>query len=246
MLTEDLHKLYIEEKLSTRQIARKLGVSPSTAWKLLKKEGIKTRPQKKYSFTKEQLEKLYYEDNLSQSEIAKKFGIKNGSGRIAEYFKKFGIKSRPFSTAGLKFPGKKVSDEVKEKLRKWHTGRKLSPEHRKKCIENLKKTWEKRRLKEGTIRISQSRKNRYIIKIINGRKTYLHRYIASKKLGRDLVKGEEVHHINFNSLDNRPENLLVLFRNEHLKLHSQLELTMRELMEKGIVVFKNGKYIASV
>ena len=31
--------------------------------------------------------------------------------------------------------------------------------------------------------------------------------------------GAQVHHINFNSLDNRPENLIVLSPSEHSKLH---------------------------
>lgn len=34
-----------------------------------------------------------------------------------------------------------------------------------------------------------------------------HRVVMQEKLGREMVKGENVHHINGNRSDNRPENL---------------------------------------
>lgn len=41
----------------------------------------------------------------------------------------------------------------------------------------------------------------------------IHRFAASKKLGRKLNAGEVVHHINRNKLDNRPSNLWI-FKNQ--------------------------------
>lgn len=49
-----------------------------------------------------------------------------------------------------------------------------------------------------------------------------HRVVAARTLGRPLRKGEEVHHKNRDKTDNSPENLQVMSKRAHCKLHAKL------------------------
>lgn len=62
--------------------------------------------------------------------------------------------------------------------------------------------------------------NGYRLLFIGGEQVYEHRHVVSKHIGRTLRGDEEVHHVNGNRLDNKIENLRLVTRAEHMKIHA--------------------------
>lgn len=63
-----------------------------------------------------------------------------------------------------------------------------------------------------------------------------HRKVAEEKLGRKLTPGEEVHHIDGDHFNNDPENIEVLTKSEHAKIHA----SRKERKENGQFTQKNA------
>lgn len=71
----------------------------------------------------------------------------------------------------------------------------------------------------------------------------LHRLLLEVKLGRELKRSEHVHHIDNDPNNNELTNLYLFnSQREHNQCHTQLQKLSKELLEKGIIVFKDGKY----
>lgn len=70
-----------------------------------------------------------------------------------------------------------------------------------------------------------------------------HIKIMSYVLGRPIKKNETIHHIDMTRDNNAIDNLY-LFKNisEHLKCHASINLLIKELLERKIIMFKEGKY----
>lgn len=76
----------------------------------------------------------------------------------------------------------------------------------------------------------------------NGKHVLEHRMIIEDFLGRKLVLGEVVHHVNHDRSDNRIENLMLMNRGEHIGLHNRIapRHVGRVRDEKGRFTWQNS------
>lgn len=73
----------------------------------------------------------------------------------------------------------------------------------------------------------------------NGRRKYKYEHICimEQYLGRNLYKNETVHHINKIITDNRLENLKIMSRNKHTRLH----MSGRKVSDETRKLFKKQR-----
>lgn len=54
-----------------------------------------------------------------------------------------------------------------------------------------------------------------------GKWVYTHRRVAEKMVGGKIYSGREVHHIDGDKINNRPSNLILLSKVDHLRAHGK-------------------------
>lgn len=64
---------------------------------------------------------------------------------------------------------------------------------------------------------------------------YEHIPVAEKDIGRYLRDDEEVHHLDFNKMNNSPDNLLVMIYQSHGKLHQWLKQNNVKPLQKELI-----------
>lgn len=66
---------------------------------------------------------------------------------------------------------------------------------------------------------------------------YEHTLIMEQKLKREILKEEEIHHINLNKKDNDINNLCLCSHKEHIKIHRSIEKLIPYLLNNKIIYF---------
>ena len=166
---------------------------------------------------KEPLYELYVRQKLSMKATAKKLDVSVGS--VFNYLCKYEIPTRE-QKDGFSFAGKKHSKEALEKISKTHLGKTVSKKTKEKMAKahTIDRPGHKKINNRGYVMVyfpkhPRCRKDGYISE---------HTLVAENKIGRPIKKSECVHHVNGDKLDNRPENLIVMDKHEHMSYHSKM------------------------
>ena len=193
-------------------------------------------------FTDQQLDyiKRQYK-TLSIREIADALNLSESQVRYIVY-SKLGISLREVGTKSRRWSDEEIeilrnpnlTDYEKVQLLPNRTDSAVRTQRRRLGFESKEVVFHRKFENNGYIHIRKNNKYKRRSRIV-----------AEKKIGRKLNSNEIVHHINGIKTDDRPENLHVCTRAEHVTIHYQTMDIINELMEKNYVRFdeKQGEYV---
>ena len=175
---------------------------------------------------KAKLERLYVEDEMSQSEIASMFGTSQST--ISRWLSRHGLKTRP-SKDKITGPWRD-----KEAFRRLYFEKEMTIEEMADewgCGTSTVMRWLKRHGFKSRYYSDNSSpapfrtgwsgyEYWYLMENDDADHIRAHRALAIAEYGFDAVKGKDVHHKNGIPWDNRPENIELLTRSEHARLHN--------------------------
>lgn len=225
-----LKSKYVEEKFSTEQIAEMVGSSSGNVRCALQyanipirnvADGILTRRQQNYPelWDKEWLLSNYEKKQRTILSMADEIGCAPSS--VTRALDRNGIKRRTIKEVQY-LTSKK--NKKGENAGNWQGGRRL---FKKKASKNYRYIY--------TPEHPNATKDGYVFE---------HRLVMEEKLGRILDKKELVHHKNGDSLDNRPENLEVVSKSQHVKNHfravKDVVILKKEIKRLKLILDENG------
>ncbi len=227
---EELYDLYWNKKLDVPKIAEKLGLGQTTIWRWMERLGIKGRTNSesklkgKYKPKKEELYDLYWKKGLSTVKIGEKFGFNNNVIRV--WLKQYGIKVRELGIAqsNSRLLSKEKLDDlyVKQKLSCKKIGKfyGIDDESIRKLlrhfnIERRDNVGENNAFWQGGIAdLPYPYEFRKIKKLIKERDNYTCQECGKQFKGKNQL---DIHHIDYNKKNSKPENLITLCKSCHGK-----------------------------
>lgn len=214
-----MRELYVEQGLSTIDIADQLECAKSTIIRWLDKHEISTRERHNTSHPwhdEQHLRELYFEEGLDQYEIADRLGCEQVT--IAKWFKKHEIETEWESVSKLRdkewlerqyhlngLSQHQIADELgcsQMTVSRW-------------CAKHGIETDEANFEKHGSHRFAGG----YEVFSSREDQVAVHRLIMVAEKGFDAVCGKVVHHQNEVKWDNRTENLELKTRSDHTSHH---------------------------
>jgi hypothetical protein len=172
-----------------------------------------------------EVEKMYL-DGCSVKEAAAAFGINYST--LRRRFVKLGIMRSHADAMALAAKRGRLGTVLKLNPRP------ISKELRKKLVKAQREAYAKTAkgkalMANGYIRITRGKnrgKNEHVI-------------IIEESIGREIAKGEHVHHIDGDRSNNKLENLLLMTNSEHIKLHFKQNPPVRD--ERGRILYMQKK-----
>jgi len=197
--------------------------------------------KKKYLFSVNTLRKAYLEEGRTLKEMRSVMGLKSPI-TVSKILNAYGISTNNNKRRASQTRGGKSEEKFKQYLMCEYFQKRRSVASLAEEFSVSNKTIIKYLESYGIQRRSRNEKsscftggrnicsNGYVEIIVPGHPAtntkgyvYEHRVVAEKKLGRYLLPGEVVHHIDGNKTNNAPENLIVLSNEDHSKLHALLK-----------------------